>query len=269
MSADPAARCSLPVALCLGGLDPSAGAGILRDALTAWELGVQPMAIPVAETRQNGLACLEITPPAMDPNPRLQALRPHLAGAWGVKLGLCLLPDVQLRALVTGLDELRPQARLWDPIQAPTSGVGLHRASDLRRMAELILGTGGWVVSPNRPEAAAFGGMTADADAELLARPFLGAGAEAVWLKGGHAQGEVEDLWVDAAGARSLGCRPRLPGERRGTGCTLGAAWLAFRLLGQEPERAARAAADWLHGRWNAAATPGGAGRPCFAPVPR
>lgn len=267
MCIDPAASRSVPVALCLGGLDPSAGAGIVRDALTAWELGVQPMVLPVAETRQNGFACLEIAPPALDPLARLEALAPHLAGTLGVKLGLCALSDSQLRALVEALAELRPMARIWDPIQAPTSGVGLHEAADLRRMAVCILGKGGWVVSPNRLEAAAFAGLDPHDAPQALAVPFLAEGAEAVWLKGGHANGAVEDHWVDARGARSLGRRPRLPGDRRGTGCTLAAAWLAFRLLGKDAEGAARRAGEWLHGRWDIAAVPGGAGRPCFAPV--
>ena len=38
-----------PVGLCLGGLDPSGGAGLLRDVMTLAALGVQPMAVCTAE----------------------------------------------------------------------------------------------------------------------------------------------------------------------------------------------------------------------------
>ncbi|MDP2877569.1 MAG: bifunctional hydroxymethylpyrimidine kinase/phosphomethylpyrimidine kinase [Holophaga sp.] len=258
---------AIPVALCLGGLDPSAGAGILRDALTLWEVGTYPMGIPVAETIQNGLGCGKILAPSMPPIERLESLGPHLQGAWGVKLGLCALPLSDLRSVVALLAKFGPRCSIWDPIQAPTSGVGLHDGAGLRRMAEIILGQGAWVVCPNRPEAAAFGDLKREASPEQLAQAYLGFGAKAVWLKGGHGTGHVEDFWVDATGSTSLGVRPRLAGDRRGTGCTLASAWLGFRLRGADDLAAARQACAWMQDRWPRAALPGGIGRPSFAPV--
>ncbi len=257
----------VPVALCLGGMDPSAGAGLLRDALTLSRLGVHPMVVSTAETIQNGVACLEITGPTLNPVLRLESLRPHLRGLWGVKLGLSALEMPVLGELMTRLDELDPRYRIWDPIQAPTSGVGLHDGEALRRMARAVLKGGHWVVSPNRMEAASFGGLAPEATPGALAEAFLEAGARAVWLKGGHSQGDlVEDFWVDAQGARGLGAHRRLPGERRGTGCTVASAWLGFRLGGLEDMAAAQRASAWLREHWDRAFTPGGSGRPLFAP---
>lgn len=255
-----------PLALCLGGVDPSGGAGILRDALTVAELGAHPMLISTAETLQNGLACDRIASPAIDPLQQLDGLRPHLTGVWGVKLGLFPLGTAALRALGRSLAILAPQVSIWDPIQAPTRGVGLHNAEALRALAEQLLVHPGWVVTPNRPEAEAFAGLGPDASPSDLGLPWLALGAKAVWLKGGHGEGDVEDFWITAEGVRSLGRCSRLPGERRGTGCTLASAWLAFSLRGLEPEAAARSAATWLRGRWERAFTPGNAGRPIFAP---
>jgi len=261
-----------PVGLCLGGLDPSAGAGLLRDVMTLAALGVTPMAICTADTVQNGEACLAIQPPP-DPLPRLEALAPHLAGTrapdvWGVKLGLCSLDEPTFAALAARVHALGPAARIWDPILAPTSGVGLHSSARLRAMAALLLGQGGWVACPNLPEAAALADPPAGPPGpEVLARPWLELGAEAVWLKGGHGpDAEVEDFWITAAGVLSLGRFPRLPGERRGTGCTLASAWLAWRLLGRSGPDAAAAAARFLRERWDPPVRPGGFGRPCFAP---
>jgi len=266
MPAPPSCR-SVTVALCLGGMDPSAGAGVLRDALTLSSLGVHPMAVTTAETRQNGLACYQIGRASMSPVAQLETLRPHLTGAWGVKLGLCALEAGELQALMALLAELNPEVRIWDPILAPTAGVSLHDGAALRSMGRSILGTGGWVVSPNRLEAAAAGDLEADAEPVALARTFLALGAEAVWLKGGHVAGEnVEDFWIDSGHVESLGAFPRLPGERRGTGCTLASAWLGFRLRGLGSVPAARSAGAWLRGHWDQAIQPGGAGRPCFAP---
>lgn len=257
----------IPVALCLGGLDPSGGAGLLRDALTLASLGVYPMVISTAETVQNGLSCLEITRPSASPSRRLLALRPHLGGVWGVKLGLNALEPAELRDLVAQLEDASPSHRIWDPIQAPTCGAPLHDASALRGMADILLASGQWVVAPNRLEAAAFGKVAAEAEPVVLAKAFLEAGARAVWLKGGHASGGmVEDFWIETGNCRSLGCHPRKAGDRRGTGCTVASAWLGYRLRGLDDLASAQQAGAWLRDHWDLALAPGGAGRPAFAP---
>lgn len=268
-----------PIALCLGGMDPSAGAGLLRDVMTLATLGIHPMAIATAETIQNGQSCTEIRPPG-DPLPCLEALAPHLAGAraWGAKLGLCALDEPAFAALSARVAQLEPTVRIWDPILAPTAGVGLHSSAQLRAMARILLGSGGWVVSPNLPEAAAMANLGMEArgslaleavatDPQALAAPFLDLGASAVWLKGGHSLGgELEDFWITPGTVQSLGRFPRLPGERRGTGCTLASAWLGYRLLGLPDIKAAVAAARFLRDRWEPPVQPGGYGRPCFPP---
>jgi hydroxymethylpyrimidine/phosphomethylpyrimidine kinase len=269
MSAPPS---STPLALCLGGFDPSGGAGILRDAVTLAELGVLPMAVSLADTVQNGLGCTRIQAP-LDPLPRLENLAPHLAGRWGAKLSLCAQEDAAFRRLAASLRQLAPPVRIWDPILAPSAGVGLHDGDGLRRMADALLPMGQWVASPNRGEAAAVAGLPPerirDAEPELLAKPFLERGAAAVWLKGGHAAGDtVQDLWITKEGLEALDAAPRLPGQRRGTGCLLSTTWLGLRLLGRDDLAAAREAAARLRARWDRALAPGGAGRPSFLPLP-
>lgn len=261
-----------PVALCLGGMDPSGGAGLLRDAVTLAELGCQPMAVTLAETLQNGLGCSRIEAPAMDAILRLEALAPHLLGQWGVKVGLCALSRPDFRRLCATLRQLAPPFRIWDPILAPSAGVGLHDGEDLRAMAADLLAMGGWVVSPNRGEAALCAGLPPEAmpgaTPEALAAPWLAAGAEAVWLKGGHATGDqLQDFWITRDAVLPLELVPRLPGTRRGTGCTLAATWLGLRLRGESAVVAARLAAQRLRQRWELAFAPGAAGRLMFSPT--
>jgi hydroxymethylpyrimidine/phosphomethylpyrimidine kinase len=255
-------------------MDPSGGAGLVRDALALGELGCQPMAVSLAETLQNGLGCSRIEPPALDPVLRLESLAPHLLGRWGLKLSLCALEAGDFRRLCATLRHLAPPVRIWDPILAPSTGVGLHDGGDLRRMAADLLPMGGWVVSPNRSEAAAFAGDPPQAiraaSIETLARPWLEAGATAVWLKGGHGAGnQVQDIWVTQEAIVALDSVPRLLGERRGTGCILSATWLGLRLLGLPAVEAAREAALRLRNRWETAFAPGGVGRPMFGPNAR
>jgi hydroxymethylpyrimidine/phosphomethylpyrimidine kinase len=253
-------------------MDPSGGAGLLRDALTLAELGCQPMALALAETLQNGLACSRIEPPRLDPVQGLETLAPHLTGHWGVKLSLCALEEGTFRRLCASLRHLAPPLRIWDPILAPTAGVGLHDGQALRRLARDLLPAGGWVVCPNRGEAAAFAGLAPDlirtASPEALAQPWLEYGAAAVWLKGGHSDGDlVQDLWITPQALTRLEATPRLPGERRGTGCTLSASWLGLRLRGLDDQAAAVTAARHLRARWDQAFRPGGVGRPMFTPL--
>lgn len=261
-----------PIAVSLAGFDPSGGAGLLLDAQVLAGLGILPMGVPLADTLQNGMACMRITAPTMDPQARLEALGPHLAGPWGVKLGLCALELPALRRLMGTVNLLAPGVRIWDPILAPSAGVGLHDPAGLQEMAKVVLRSGTWVACPNRGEAAAIAGLPPDqirtASLEALSTPLLDLGARAVWLKGGHAPGdEVEDSWITPEGIESLGRSPRLAGERRGTGCFLSAAWLGLRLKGLEERAAAKDAATLLRSRWDRAWAPGAVGRPAFLPM--
>jgi hydroxymethylpyrimidine/phosphomethylpyrimidine kinase len=257
-----------PVALCLGGMDPSGGAGLLRDVATCQALGVHAIAVSTAETVQNGMGCQRILQPLLDPVEHLESLSMHLSIPWGVKIGLCALDPPAFRRLAAALEALAPPVRIWDPILAPTLGAPLHDVHEILVMAGSLLPMGGWVVAPNLFEASVASGEPVEAGPEALARPFLERGARAVWLKGGH-QGspEVEDFWVEASGARSIGCRHRIPGERRGTGCAVASAWLSFRLKGGMDLPAAGSAVEWLRSRWDPPILPGDAGRPMFAPT--
>lgn len=255
---------ALPLALCLGGVDPSGGAGLYRDIFTLAAFSVGAMAVSTAETVQNGASCLEIHPPAIDPVRRVEALKGHLSGQWGVKLGLCAMLPAHLNELMILLDGMNPCCGIWDPILAPTIGEGLHSSSALAGLASVVLKTGRWVVSPNLLEAQALLGESS-ADPRCLAKPWLDLGARAVWLKGGHSEGgDLEDFWITDQAITSLGRNRRLMGERRGTGCTVASAWLAQRLSGADDITAARNAVEWIRHLWDHAWSPGNFGRAAF-----
>jgi hydroxymethylpyrimidine/phosphomethylpyrimidine kinase len=245
-------------------MDPSGGAGVLRDAAVAADLGAHPMAVPLAETVQGGAGCCAVLPPAVPPMERLAALAPHLRGAWGVKVSM-FSGRGALREAAPWLRALGPAAAIWDPVMAPSVGPPLHGPETMHEAAGLLSG-GGWVVSPNLPEARAIAGLPAAAPEDVAER-LLGMGFLGVWLRGGHGGGEaVRDLWFDGGGPMWLEPRRRLPGDPRGTGCTATAAWLALRLGGAGAVQAAEGAIDYIRRAWAGLHLPGGAGRPTFPP---
>jgi hydroxymethylpyrimidine/phosphomethylpyrimidine kinase len=245
-------------------MDPSGGAGVLRDAVVVSGLGVHPMAVPMAETVQNGIGCGAILPPAVPPKERIASLAPHLCGNWGVKLSMfCGVGP--LRDALEQARALGPAAAVWDPVAAPSVGAGLHGPESLVEAAGLLSGWG-WVASPNLHEAVAITGMPG-APHEDVAKKLLDMGFAGVWMRMGHCQGAtVRDLWCDTGGVRWLEPRPRLAGDPRGTGCTATAAWLALRLRGLGPADAAAGAIGLVRDAWAGLHLPGGAGRPTFPP---
>jgi len=254
-----------PVALFLGGLDPSGGAGILRDVAVASALGVHSMAIPTAETVQNGIECAEIISPSVVPMKRLDSLKHHLRGRWGVKLSMfhnCAL----LRDVMPQINHLTPTVAIWDPIVAPTNGVGLHKPKSLKEIIALLVNKN-WIVSPNIPEARLLADLP-HASPEDAAKKIMDMGIQSVWIRSGHGNDKrVQDLWCDANGHKWLTPYDRLHGNPRGTGCTVTTAWLALRLSGMEPINAAEAAIQYIRKAWNYLHVPGGVGRFTFPPI--
>jgi hydroxymethylpyrimidine kinase/phosphomethylpyrimidine kinase len=255
----------VPTALFLGGFDPSSGAGILRDALVASDLGVYPMAVPLAETAQNGVECSEIAPPGFSPMKRLESLRIHLTGSWGAKLSM--FHDLPLlENVLNRIQELRPAAAIWDPVGGPTNGPRLH-GPGATKSALALLNSDTWLVSPNIPEARALADMP-DGPLETVAKKIMDMGAQSVWIRGGHADSKttVQDLWADGSGLEWLAPHGRLNGDPRGTGCTATSAWLSYRLKGLGAASAAEAAINYVRKAWDHLCRPGGAGRASFPP---
>ena len=257
-------RPEVPVALLLGGFDPSGGAGILRDVAVVSGLGIHPMAIPIAETVQNGFECAEIVSPGLNPMKQLDALKIHLCGKWGVKLSMfhscSLLCDV-----LPQIHRSKPSAAIWDTVIAPTYGVSLHSTTSIKEVIGL-LANNNWVVSPNIPEARLLADLP-HGDIETIAKKLTDIGMQSVWIRGGHGADEtVQDLWYDSKGPEWLTPYDRLDGDPRGTGCTVTSAWLAFRLSGMEPISAAEAAIQYIRKAWDYLHMPGNVGRLAFPP---
>jgi hydroxymethylpyrimidine/phosphomethylpyrimidine kinase len=233
-----------PLVVAIGGVDPSGGAGIVRDALTAAALGARAYTVGTAWTEQGeGVHSVERREPTKLENAVRQAIA---SGPDAIKIGM--LPDAGAVAAVARALAGAPAPIVVDPVLASSRG-GLLFAGEPRELLPLLRRA--TLVTPNAPEAAALTGrpVASAAEAEAAARALAADGVPAVLVKGGHI-GHSGDVVVDllhtAAGTRAFS-RERVAGPSpRGTGCALATAIAVGLGRGAPLEDAIDEATAWL-----------------------
>jgi hydroxymethylpyrimidine/phosphomethylpyrimidine kinase len=236
----------------IGGLDPTGGAGVLRDRWTAAMLvpGLEIVTVISARTEQGDGRPARAHP--TEPSRLAAALR-GLPGARAIKLGLVPASCVAtVLAALAGLDV----PCVLDPVLRASDGgdLGASAASlcELGRATELV--------TPNRDEASALLGIV-DGEPSLAALSAALAPA-AVLLKDTDAPaGRVCDRLAMDGSVHTFE-RARLPGsDPRGTGCALATAIACARWQGDPLDRACARAIAWLD-RVRVHVQPGPDGRP-------
>jgi hydroxymethylpyrimidine/phosphomethylpyrimidine kinase len=259
---DSASATDAPVVVVVGGVDPSAGAGLGRDLLTASDLGASVRLVGTAWTEQSrtGVRSVEARSPAAVEDAVRFAVRAPAPGA--VKVGMIPGPAVA-DALVRGLEGYAGPV-IVDPVLAASSGGALWQGPRGGLWPVLRRAT---LVTPNAPEAAELSGRPALtlADARGVAAALRAAGIESVLIKGGHLQatpdGTVTDVLATADGER-LFARQRSAGPSpRGTGCALATAIAVELAAGRSLTAAIERATEWLAARIAAAVDRDGARR--------
>jgi len=241
--------------VAVGGLDPTGGAGVVRDFLTARTLRARVRLVPTAWTEQSAARGISSVEPR-DPTALEAALRAALTPQPGpsvteiaVKVGM--LPngaavDAVVRALRNWVGPV-----VFDPVLGASSGGALYQGDPA---VLLELGQRASVFTPNALEAGRLSKRDIAepvdlVEAERAGHALVRQGVPAVLVKGGHVRGALAvDLLVSAAGVRRFEA-PRLPGPSvRGTGCALGTAIAVALARGLTLERAVAFAKAWLHG---------------------
>jgi hydroxymethylpyrimidine/phosphomethylpyrimidine kinase len=166
----------------------------------------------------------------------LADIRPNV-----IKLGMLASDDVLLRVANT-LDGYAEIPRVVDPVLRASDGAFLLERRAWGSLVERLI-AGAALVTPNLPEAEA---LTGERDPERAAAVLLEAGAHAVLVKGGHADGPADDLLATRAGVTWLRGE-RIDGSPvHGTGCALSAAIAARLARGTELLDAVRGAKTWV-----------------------
>jgi hydroxymethylpyrimidine/phosphomethylpyrimidine kinase len=216
---------SVPIAVSIAGSDSSGGAGIEADLKTFSALGVYGACVITALTAQNTTGVFAIHDvPADFVTAQMDAVFSDL-NVGAVKIGMLANASV-VDAVAAGLGRHHARNIVLDPVMVSTSGEKLLRGHAVEHLRRLI--PRARLLTPNLTEAAALLDAPSVRDEDEMraqAEKLRAQGAEAVLLKGGHADGpESIDLLVDAQGCARLAA-PRLTTKNtHGTGCTLAAA---------------------------------------------
>ncbi len=252
MTTDSPVSPAAPAVLAVGGLDPSGGAGILRDAAELEAAGCRALAVATSLTVQDGRTFRRhqpVDPALLAEQLDLLAEGPPLAA---VKLGM-LATGAVVDAVTAFLARTRPSIVVLDPVLGASAGGTLLDDEGVDRLLGELLPFV-TVLTPNLPElqrlfhldAAALPG---DALAMALEMLRLGLPCDLV-VKGGHrpAPDTGTDLVVTPEGVTVFPPTEALRGTAHGTGCTFASALTGALARGLELPDAVRYAKARVEG---------------------
>lgn len=233
-----------PVTLCIGGHDPSGGAGILADAEAVRAAGGFAVTVITACTDQDTRGVRRLyaqSPEAVEAQCRtiIEDSRPR-----AIKIGL--LGGSRIARVLSNLIDDHPGIPVvLDPVLASGAGQSMIDAALLNQLrTHLIPRT--TLLTPNLPEAA----MLADTrDPGRYAERLLARGTRWVLVTGTHADSpEVVNRLHGADGCFREWIWPRLPDDYHGSGCTLASAVAARLAKGVPMEEAVETAQRYTWG---------------------
>lgn len=244
-----------PRVLTVAGSDSGGGAGIQADLKTFTVLGTYGMSVITALTAQNTLGVQSVQEATPDfVGQQVMSVLSDI-GADAVKTGMLSSADI-IEEVAAQFRHFEPPHLIVDPVMVAKGGSRLLRQNAVDALREAILPLAE-ILTPNTEEAAVLTGMEKienPSDMEKAAEKLLTMGPRAIFLKGGHLQGDTSpDLFLSESTCEWL-TAPRLENRHtHGTGCTLSAAIAALMAQGAPPLEAVRRAKAFLTGAIQAA----------------
>ncbi|MCC6945276.1 MAG: bifunctional hydroxymethylpyrimidine kinase/phosphomethylpyrimidine kinase [Thermomicrobiales bacterium] len=232
--------------MTIAGSDSGAGAGIQADLKTFAALGVYGTSCLTAVTAQNTPGVFAIAEvPEEVVAAQIDVVFQDI-GAQAVKTGMLSGAPI-VRVVADRVEAWEVDRLVVDPVMVAKSGDFLLQEDAVQSLVIALLPLA-MVVTPNIPEAQVLSGITIDSPAAKreAARAIAAFGPRIVVIKGGHTDGDPDDLVFDGSDFTTL------PGKRidtrntHGTGCTFSAAIAAGLALGDEPLDAISRAKDYI-----------------------
>jgi hydroxymethylpyrimidine kinase/phosphomethylpyrimidine kinase len=237
---------NLPVALTIAGSDSGGGAGIQADLKTFAALGVHGTCAVTAITAQNTVGVTDIFElPAKIIVAQIEAVMSDL-GVEAAKTGMLSSSGI-IEAVAAAIEAHGIRNLVVDPVMVAKSGAKLLHddAIDALRTRLLPLAA---VITPNLPEAEVILGRRVATITERreAARDLVALGPRAAVVKGGHAQGDVTDVYWDGFEMVELAGERVHTTNTHGSGCVFSAAIAAGLAKGLEPLAAVRQAKEFV-----------------------
>ncbi len=236
----------LPVAMTIAGSDSGGGAGIQADLKTFAALGVHGTSALTAITAQNTLGVTGILElPVTLIREQIDAVVDDI-GVQAAKTGMLSSAEI-IEAVAQAIREKGIRKLVVDPVMVAKGGARLLRPDAVAALRELLVPLA-TVITPNLPEAA----VLLDRRVETLeerraaARDLVAMGASVALVKGGHASGDVTDVFFDGSSLVELEGERIDTANTHGSGCVFSAAITAHLARGEEPLDAVRAAKDFI-----------------------
>lgn len=237
----------MPVALTIAGSDPSGGAGLQADLKTFQRFGVYGEAAVTLVTVQNSMRVSRVESLTADLvveqiEAVLEDMPPHAAktGALGSK------------AIVEAVAELARHFSfplVVDPVMISKHGARLVSDEAMIAVKELLVPRA-FLLVPNLDEAAALAGFSVNDRGSMIraGRELIRMGAANVLVKGGHLQGDANDVLCASDGAILDFSSPRIATKHtHGSGCTYSAAITAELAKGTPTSTAVGLAKQYMY----------------------
>ena len=242
-----------PLVLCIGGHDPTGGAGIQADIETVNALGARALTLVSALTAQNTSNVQAVWPTPTDSFVQQFDFLVEDISPVAVKIGL-IGSTAQIGLIAQRLPTIQGPVVL-DPVLAAGGGFELGDDGITRAIRDDLLPLTS-LITPNRAEARRLSGID---DPHAAAVALLDAGAAAVLVTGADEAGDaVVCNRLYTGGDQPLTFEwPRLPHVYHGSGCTLASACATLMARGTALADAVAAAQEFVWKSLEAAENPG------------
>jgi hydroxymethylpyrimidine kinase/phosphomethylpyrimidine kinase len=236
----------LPVALTIAGSDSGGGAGIQADLKTFAVMGVHGTSAITAITAQNTIGVTDILElPTSLIREQIRVVVEDI-GVQATKTGMLSSSEI-IEAVAASVEVHGLRQLVVDPVMVAKGGAKLLHDDAVATMRVRLIPLAA-VITPNLPEAEVLLGrrITTIVERRHAARDLVAMGARAAVVKGGHARGDVTDVYFDGTELVELPGRRIETSNTHGSGCVFSAAITAYLARGAEPLEAVREAKDFI-----------------------
>jgi hydroxymethylpyrimidine/phosphomethylpyrimidine kinase len=236
----------LPVVLTIAGSDSGGGAGIQADLKTFAVLGVHGTSAITAITVQNTLGVTNVLElPTRLIQEQIAAVIDDM-GVQAAKTGM-LSSSAIIETVAAAIEQHGIRNLVVDPVMVAKGGAKLLHDDAVSALRQRLLPLAA-VVTPNLPEAEVLldRPLRTLKERHQAARDLVALGARAAVVKGGHAEGDVIDVYFDGSDLVELPAVRIRTANTHGSGCVFSAAIAAGLAKDRDPLAAVREAKAFI-----------------------